>query len=193
MKKQEEALTKEITPVIKQATALTITTPEQMVEATELLSLANKKLDMIEEEEDKVLEPLKEAMKAEKARWSPMKTMLKGAIDSLRSTMSTYQTAMMKKEAEEKARIAERVAKGTLKVETGIKKLDAVVAPVATINTLAGTAGFRTIQQLKITDEKAIPREYLMVDEVKLKAALKAGIRVAGAVLEEVQSVVNRR
>jgi len=191
--KKDEALTKEITPVVAQAHAIVITTPVQMVEATELLSTVNKKLDMVEAEEDRVLLPLKEAMKAEQSRWKPIKTMLKEAIDTLRSNMSTYQTAELKREREEKEKIAARVAKGTLKMETGVRKLDEVEAPASTINTTVGTAGFRTIQKLVIVDEQAIPRKYLMVDEVKLKAALKGGVTVPGAVLEDVQSVVNRR
>lgn len=191
--KRDEALTKEITPVVAQAQAIVITSATQMVEATELLSVVNKKLDMVEAEEDRVLLPLKEAMKAEQSRWKPIKTMLKEAIDTLRGNMSVYQTAELKREREEKERIAARVAKGTLKMETGVRKLDEVETPVSTINTMVGTAGFRTIQKLVIVDEQAIPRKYLMVDEVKLKAALKGGTVVPGAVLEEVQSVVNRR
>lgn len=187
---------KDITPVIRQASTVTsITTQDQMTGATELLSLLNKKLDMVEAEENKVVKPIKEALKAEQDRWKPLKAMLKEGIDILRGSMSAYQTMMVKKQREEEAKIAARIGegKGKIKMETGIKKLDAVERPEEKIVTDVGTAGFRTVQKLKIIDEKLIPREYMIVDEVKLKAALKGGVKVPGAELEEVQSVINRR
>lgn len=182
-----------ITPVVTAATSLTITTPADMTAATELLSTVNKNLDRVTAEEDKVLKPLKEAVKAEQARWKPYKTALESARDAVRKAMSIYQTAEMKRKAEAEAKLAARVEKGTMKIETAARKASELATPEQSVSTDAGMVKFRTVQRLQIDAIDMVPREYLQVDEVKLKAALKAGIKVPGAQLVEEQTPVNYR
>lgn len=182
-----------IHPVVAEATALTISTPGDLIRATDLLSRVNKSLDQVTAEEDKVLKPLKEAVKAEQSRWKPIKTMLEEARDAVRKTMSVYQTAETKRKAEAEARLAARVEKGTMKIETAARKAAELATPVTAVATDAGLVKFRTVQKLVITDEAAIPRAYLVPDEAAIKTALKAGTAVPGASLVEEQVPVNYR
>jgi hypothetical protein len=192
---KEIEIKKEVSPLVAKAQAVTIMSADDMKEATVLLSVVNKKLDAITAEEEKVTKPLNEALKAERARWSPMKTILKDAVSVLRTKMSAYQTAETKRAQEEKARIASRIGdgKGKIKMETAVRKLDEVDSPDTKVQTDAGALTFRATPTLKITDTHAIPREYLVVDEKKLLDALKAGVSVPGAEIEVIQVPVNRR
>jgi hypothetical protein len=183
----------EVTPFVDEANAVAIKDAKTMSGAVEMLSIANKNLDRIKEEKEKVLKPLREAAKAEKARWKGMEDVLKVAVETLRSKIGTYQTEEDRKAKEKEEKLAARVAKGSMKAETAIKKMDTVDRPEEKVATMAGSISFRTDKKLKITKEADIPREYLVVDEKKLLTALKAGIQVPGAEIEEVKVPINRR
>jgi len=55
--------------------------------------------------------------------------------------------------------------------------LPSVAAPEKTTRTEAGSVTVRKVWRFEITDEAAVPREWLMVNEKAIGAAVKAGIR----------------
>ncbi len=186
---------KESTTLAEQAEVLMIVDADSMKSAVSMLSLLNTKNDAIEEEEDKVVAPLKQALKAEQARWKPIKTALGDAIAVIRSKMTVFQTAEIRRAKEEEAVIAARVGagKGKLKVETAVKKFGEIARADKSVISDAGMVKFRTDKKLKIWDETLIPREYLLVNETKILATLKAGTPVEGCAIEEVQTPINIR
>lgn len=188
-----QTIERTVNPIVTTATALTITSDADMPRATELLSQVNKALDQVTDEEDKVVKPLKEALKAEQGRWKPIKTTLESARDAIRTAMSKYQTSVALARKKEEERLASRVTKGTMKMETAAKKLAEAPVPVEAVATASGSIRFRTVQKLVIEDVKAVPREYMVVDEVAVRAALKAGKTVAGCVLVDEQVPMNYR
>jgi len=169
---------KKVSPLAQEADALVIKSPEDMTRATELLSKLNKTMDGVEEEEDKIVGPLKATIKVEQGRWKPFKDALKPAIDSLRKRMGAYQLAEDEKAAAKKAKIAERVGsgKGKLKLETAIEQADAVEGPESKIATENGSVGFRKDRKCEIIDATLVPREYCLPDLVSIRAAMKNGI-----------------
>jgi len=189
-----EIVTKATVPIIERGNTIVIDSPEALVEATEILSQVNKAMDQVKAEKDKVLKPLKELADREKARWEPLESLFKPVIDRIRTQMSAYQTAALKKKAEDDAKIASRVGpgKGNLSPETAIRKMtDNAVEEK--IDTAVGGLSFRESKQLKIVDEKKVPDEYWVIDEKKLLTALKEGIVVPGAEIEIISIPVNKR
>lgn len=186
---------KKVSPLAAEAEALAIKSPEDMKVATELLSRMNKTLDAVEEEEDKVLKPLKEAVKAEQNRWKPFKEMLKPAIESLRKRMGKYQTEADEKAAQDKAKIAERVGpgKGKLKIETAIRKSEEIEGPEATVATESGMVKFRTDKKFEVMDLTMLPYEYLLANEPMIRKAMKEGIELPGVRYFEEKVPVNSR
>lgn len=186
---------REVAPIITEALGVEIKGKEDMKIATELLSKLNKVADKIDEEKAKVLDPLNEARKAEMARWKPLEIQYGKAIEYLRAEISAYQTAEIKRQREEEAKIAARVGegKGKIKIETAVKKMEKIDKPDTMVTTDVGVIKFREQKVIKYIDEKIVPREYLIVDEKKVLDALKAGIVVPGCVLESVQVPVNSR
>lgn len=81
------------------------------------------------------------------------------------------------------ARLAEiakaEEAKAQVVAEMPVVQVEAPVIPKASgpVRTAAGTASVRKRWEFGITDPTAIPREYLVVDEKKLREAIKAGVR----------------
>lgn len=193
--KQVAVIQTEVSPIVTKAKEIVVKDQKSMEAASLMLSELNKHADRIDEEKQKVLKPLNEARTAEINRWKPVLGVLDTAIEHLRGTIGTFQTAETKRVRAEELAIANRVGegKGKLKVETAVKKIEEIEAPEATVNTKAGQVKFREDKVIKITDESRIPREYLVVDEKKLLEALKAGVAVPGAELDIRMTAVNFR
>jgi hypothetical protein len=202
MKKMQEVnditlYKKEITTALTRAESITIKKQEDMEQATTLLSLLNQQNDRIEEEKEKVIKPLNEALKAERARWKPIETELATAITIVRTKLSEFQTLQIKTQREEEAKIASRVApgKGNLTLETAVKKMEALPQVTKKVATDAGLVKFREDTILKITNPQTIPNSYFIrtLDEKRLLADLKAGTTVPGAELDIVMVPLNYR
>lgn len=187
---------REVTPLVERAQAITeLTTDAQVVEATEVLSNLNRTLDAVEAEKEKVLKPLREAAKAEKARWAPIEEMFSAGVAHLRGLLSEYQTRKVKEKEVEEKRILDRVGEGRgyIKPETAIAKLEEMQTPAEKVVAESGALSFRESKQLKVTDPALVPDEYWMIDEKALLADLKKGISVPGAEIEVIQVPVNKR
>jgi len=194
MSKEVAKIEQELAPITEQAKGITIT-DKTLPEAVQTLSRLNKFVDRVKEEKEKITRPLNEALRAERDRWRPVETLYTEAISLLRSKMNTYQTEQVRKQREEEAKIVARVGdgKGHIKAETAVRRLEAVKTPEKEVATTEGLVQFRTKQQLVITDESLIPREYLVVNERLVLESLKKGKKVPGAEIEEVQVAANYR
>lgn len=192
---QELTLQKEITPIVEQARTLEITTPEEMTQASELLSRLNQYSDRIDEEKEKVTKPLNLALKAERGRWKPLEDMYDSAITVIRGKMSRYQTQAVKVIGNKIDTISTRTGEGRghFKIETSARKISEIERPQEKVITNSGMIKFRTDKVLKIVDGSLIPLEYYELNESLILKALKAGVIVPGCVLEEIQVPVNYR
>lgn len=186
---------KEISPLVIKAQALTINNTDDLKQATEILSQLNIRLKAVTDEKEKVTKPINEALKAERLRWKPIETDLEGAIKVIRDAMSAYQTEITRKQTEDEAKIANRIGtgKGKIKIETAATKLDALDKPVESVQAQSGSLKFRPKEQLKITDIKKIPREYLLPNEAAILMQLKNGANIPGCEIEVIQIPINSR
>lgn len=191
--KKEIAIIDEVSPLAERVANLTITNPAEAEAANELLSQANKVLDRIEAEEQKVLRPLLDATAAERARWKTSKDKLKPAIEAIRKLLGAYQSAELARVAEQEAKIAERAAKGQLRPETAVAKMDALEKPSATVATSSGSTKFRPNPNFEVVDLSLVPIAYHLADEVAIRKAMKEGTELPGVRYFVEQIPVNSR
>lgn len=184
---------KTIAPIAEQAQTLTITNDIQLKNAVEILSTLNQYNDKITEEKEKVTKPLNEALKAERARWKPLETMYEQAITLIRSKMTAYQTELVRLQKEKEQKIADRISKGTLKMETGIKKLENLPTVEKEHATEKGLVQFREVKRFEVTDIKALPTEYILPNETAISNAMKLGKEIPGVRYYTEQVPVNYR
>lgn len=186
---------KEVGPLVKQAKDITIASASDLTNSVEYLSRLNQTRDQWIESKEELTKPINQALKEIRARYKPVEEMLDEAIQAVRDEQSRYHTAEMRRQKEEEAKIANKVApgKGHISVETAIKKIDAIEKVDQKVATTSGSVSFREVQVLKITDEKKIPRQFLIIDESALLKALKAGEKVSGAELEIISRPINIR
>lgn len=189
------SIQKSIAPIVTTAASITIVSPQHMTDATELLSLVNKNIDRIEEEREKVTKPLNAALKAENARWKPMRTSLEEARDTIRSKMSLYQTKQKAIADKEAAAIAARIkpGKGNLSPETGVQKIAELDSPTQEVTTDSGSVTFITVKHFEIIALDKLPNDYKLPNETAIRQAMKEGIELPGVRYYETQEPRNSR
>ena len=181
-------MSKQIALITKEVTSLAIEDQPSLEKATLLLSRVNKTIDKLEEERVKVTGPLNAALKAENARFQPYIKQGKDIVKLIKDKMTDYRQV----ELEKQAKIAARVEKGTMKVDTAANKL-AEMNESKAANTSEGAIKFRKKETLHIIDSKDIPLEYFDLNQTRLLKALKEGAVMKGAELITVEIPVNSR
>lgn len=179
MKKQTSIIEK-IEPEIDSIQLVKIVDEKSLASATEVLSQANKYLKDLTADKEKLTAPLNAALKEVRSRYKPIEIKLEGIIANIRQSMSSYQTEQIRLQKAEEDKIAERVAKGTLKPETGIKKMENMDKPVDKVNTQSGKISFKEVEKFEVEDISKLPIEYHLVDEVAIRNAMKANIHLEG-------------
>ena len=183
----------EVRPEVVAANAFQITDAESMQAGVDLMSRLGKGVDMIEGYELKKMGAWKLKIKTITAEVAPMKKSVKAAYQIMRDKVAAYQMKAEEETAAAKAKLAENMMKGQLKPETASAKAALIVAPEATVESAAGSVSFIVTKKLLVTDITAIPAMFMVVDESKLLAALKGGMKVPGAEIKEVKTVRSSR
>jgi hypothetical protein len=193
--------TKELSPFIKKVSilesevnSLEIRSNEDMKKATVLLSNLNKYGDKVMEMKEKLTKPINESLKAIREMFKPVEV-YKGMIETIRSRMSVWQTSEINRMRSEEAKIAARVGegKGKLRIETAVKKMDAIDKVEKEVATDQGLVQFREVKKFRVPDISKLAIEYHMVDEKKIQDTMKNGIELIGVEYYTEQIPVNYR
>ena len=174
------AIDKRINPMQSAAEELVIKDEADEIAANELLSNINKVGDALEADKQKIYAPAWAAVVAIREKYKPREDIIKNAVALVRRKMTEYRTEAKRIADEKAAKIAERVAKGQLKVDTGVRKMDEINAPVGAVNSTAGSTRFKTVQCFEVETKEKLPMEYLMADEVAIRKAMDKGIKLPG-------------
>lgn len=169
-----------IAPIVAVANGLEIVDNVSMKVAVETLSEINKRLDFVVEWKEKKTKPLNEALKVIRAETKPIETELENAKENLRTKMTIFQTEQVRVQKEEQAKIADRVSHGTLKIETGVKKLSEIDVVEKEVATDAGLVQFAEVKCFEVTNLASVPVDYILPNEVAIRNAMKLGKEIAG-------------
>lgn len=194
MSRKEEtsiSIIEQLQPEIESIGNIKIVDEQSLTKATEVLSQANKYAKQLEEDKQKITKPINDALKEIRARYKPLENKLEDIILNIRKSMTSYQTEQMRLQKIEEEKIANRVAKGTLKVETGIRKLEELPQTADKIATQSGKISFKTVKKFEVIDITLIPHKYLIVNETAIRDAMKAGIELPGVKYFEEQVPIN--
>jgi len=181
-------MSKQITLIAKEVSSLVIEDQEGLTTATTYISKVNKIVDKLEEERVKKTGPMNAALKAVNADYQPFIKEGKAIVTSIKDKMVQFRASELLKQE----KIAARVAKGTMRIDTAANKLE-TMNDSASANTVDGSVKFRKTQQLKVTDLTQIPDKYFDLNESLLLKDLKDGTKIAGAEIEIVEIPVNFR
>jgi len=142
-----------ITKAENYANELVIKTDDDQKKATVALSELNKIGDEVTRRKEEITKPLNAAIKSVRDLFKPLEVGHTEAVQAIKTKLAQYHDVKRKEEEEKQAKIAARVAKGTLKPETGAKKL-AEVAPVEkNVKTDEGAVQYRKVSVATITKQ----------------------------------------
>lgn len=175
------------------AQALTIEKDEDMTGATELLTKINLAGDMIKKRKEEITKPLNEALKSARDLFRPLEEAQQNAKNIVAEKMIAYRRAVEENRRKEEAKLAARVEKGTMKMETAQRKMEELPQEQKSVKTDAGAVSFKETPVPVIFDEAQIPRQYLVPDMVKINKAVRAGIEIPGIKVEMRTDLSNRR
>jgi vacuolar-type H+-ATPase catalytic subunit A/Vma1 len=171
-----------------QVELLCVTNNAGYQEANGLLRLVITQRKSIKDSFAKLKKPFNEAMDNLRAEESKALEPLLNAESAIKKLMTDYDTLQQKKAEEERKKLeaaAKQMSDSGLEIQTVVK----VEAPKAT-----GTS-YRITYDFDIVDINLIPREFLSVDEVKIRkvvTAMKEQTNIPGIKVKQVKTQVTR-
>lgn len=198
-KEQKDNVKSQIVSLAKAAVKYgVIKTDDDMKEASEQINLVSAKIKELEEKRKSLVGPLNDVVKTLnndfKEFTNPLTTLLNGLKKSVGSYLDKKDREaklLAEKEAAKIEKKEEKLAdalssKNPLEREMAQQKIDTMkntaeqkvneVMP-GKINTGAGSVSSKMLWKFEITNPTAVPVNYLMIDEAKIKQAIKDGIR----------------
>jgi hypothetical protein len=102
--------------------------------------------------------------------------------------MLAFNQAELDKAKVQTEKITEKVETGKMSFEKAADKIQEIT-PEKNVESKSGAVQFRTVKEVVIEDENKVPREYLMLDMVKIRKVALAGVEIAGVKVVEKQVV----
>lgn len=196
--------TQEISSIAQQVQTLVaerpprITTDAELTAATGWLAQVRKRRKEIEEFFDRLIKPFRQAIAEHKRQCDNLLAPLRTEESAQNGEILRYRQeqarqaaeAQRRAEAQYDRRVERAMEKG--KDPALVKPPPVVAAPAKTVETDGAKVTFRKIRKFRVRNPDEVPREYWVIDEVKIGKAVRAGIQVPGCdVWEEETSAVS--
>jgi hypothetical protein len=176
MAKQEiELIENSIKPIIKQADILVVETEDDVDTASQFLRKIKDAEIILEDKRKEFTAPLNTSLKAINSTFKEMKEPLILARDSIQVKILSWRKEEQRKKDEEAKRLAEIVSKE--KEEGNLEEIEPVKLEPEKIKTNIGNTQVRKYWNFKVFNVEDIPREYLQLNETKVRTAIRNGVR----------------
>lgn len=166
---------RQVTTISNQAGDLYIDSTESLSQATDILSKIKTASKDVKNRKEEITKPLNEALKSARSLFKPLEDDLSVAEKTIKTKMLDYSNEVERKAAEQAAKLEKRVEKGTMRVDTAMRKMDDIETVGSSVQGENGSIQFRTVRNIKIVDPTKIPLKYLMNE--KVLAAISASVR----------------
>jgi len=171
----------QVTKLNNTANEITITSPEENGSAMELKAKLKDIGNQIKERKEAITKPINDSLKSIRALFAPLETAYETAEALVGRKLLDYKRKTDEEARVKEAKIAASFEKGNIKAETAERKIEQIQRVEKTVQTDHGKVQFRIIQKMRITDLNLVPDSYWIIDEVKLRKDVLAGIVVPGA------------
>lgn len=187
--KELAPLKAQVTKLENQASAVTITTAEEMTNSIDLVKKLKEAGSIIKEKKEAITKPLNEALKKARELFKPIEEQYETAEKILKGKILEYEAKVSEEARIAEEKIAARVDKGTLKLETAEKKIDQIERVEKTTQGAVGQGQFKIIRKVRYGELKNLTKEdlfflvnegYVEWNEVKARGAALNGIVIPG-------------
>lgn len=159
-----------ITKAESYANGLVIKTDDDQKKATIALSELNKISDEITKRKEDITKPLNAALKSARDLFKPIEAGHAEVVRIIKGKLIAYHDEKVAAEKKEQDKIAARVAKGTLKPETAVRKLDEVAPVEKNVKTEAGALQYKKVAVVRIV------KDITNLQDAEILAHAKAGL-----------------
>lgn len=166
---------RQVTTISNQAGDLFIDSNESLAQATDILSKIKTASKDVKNRKEEITKPLNDALKSARSLFKPIEDDLATAERTIKGKMLDYSNEVERKAAEQAAKLEKRVEKGTMRVDTAMRKMDDIETVGSSVQGESGSIQFRTVRNIKIVDPTKIPLKYMMNE--KVLAAISAAVR----------------
>lgn len=166
---------RQVTTAVNRANDITIDSQESLASAADILKAVKDAGKVVKSEKEKITKPLNDALKNARDLFRPIEDDLKKGEAIIKDKMIDFEAEVEAKRAEEAARLERRVEKGTMRVDTAMRKMDDLETVDQTVKGAKGSVTYREVRKVKVVDPTKIPLKYLM-DE-KVIAAIETAVR----------------
>ena len=173
---------------IQRATVVTIKDDVGYATAGEALRQVKALIEQAEDERTNIVKPINDGVKRINEFFKKLTAPAKAYEAELKIGLVHYQDTKRQLEMEKAEKEAKRLEKRSPEAAADLRQAAAERAVVPAVEGV----GLRKTWTYEIEDEAAIPREFLMVDEKKLRAyavAMKDSAKVAGVRFKEVTGI----
>ncbi len=174
--KEIAVVEKKVNKTVALAESVVVSTDEEMLKAGELRKEIKDLGKEIEARKKEITDPLNKALKSARDLFRPLEDGFATAEKLLTGKMLSYQKKQDDKRKEVEAKTLADLESGKIKESTAEKRLEKAPEPIKRSEDFHT----RTVKKFRIVDPLAIPRQYLVPDEVKIRGAMMAGTEVAG-------------
>lgn len=182
----------QISKLENQANALTITTPEEYGNAIDIVSKLKDTGSQIKEKKESITKPLNEALRNVRDIFKPVEIQFENAERIIKDKLLAYKRKSDEEARAKEAKIAAQAEKGTIKIETAEKKMDAIERVETTTRGKVGEVQIRKVKKVRITNESLIPRQYLVPDMVVIRRDALSGVPITGVEVYEEDLIAAR-
>ena len=183
----------QVTKLETQAQAVTIATQEDYSNAADLIARLKETGSKIKTTKESITKPLNEALKNARNLFAPIEEQFEKAESIVKTKLLAYKRKVDDEAREAEAKIAARVEKGTMKLETAERKTEAIERVETTTRGKIGEVQVRKVKKVRIVDAAALPREYLVPDEVLIRKDALGGKQIPGVEVFEEETIAAGR
>jgi len=187
--KEVEVYRSQLSDLEIKANELSIASPEENAIALEFKAKIDKTGKEIKVKKEAITKPINASLRMIRELFAPLEDMFNNADTIVGGKLLAYKRKVDEETRKKEEQLAARAEKGTMKMETVERKMAELPKTQKTVDTGAGRVQFRKLKRVRITDLKLIPKQYWIIDEVKLKKDVLDGVQVPGAEIYEIETV----
>ena len=163
---------------------ITIKDESTLSQAIDFLKKIKETGKIIKEKKELITKPLNEGLRNARDMFRPIEDNYFIAEKNVKAKILEWNNEQERIRRQKEEKLAKRVDKGTMKMETAVKKIEQM--PEVSNKGQAGKVSFKTIRRVVVMDENVLPRKYLIPDMVKIRKYAFSGAKIEGVkVVEE--------
>lgn len=180
MEKTLTPIKSRITKMITVVDTLIVKDEKTQAEATTILSGIKDVQKKIKLHKDARVKPINQSLKLIRADYKPLEEYCSEAENTVKQKMIEYHRIQETERIAKEEKLAKRVEKGTMKMETATKKLEEEPEVKTHIATDKGSATIRKVKMFKVVDIISLPIEFHLPDITAIRRKMSEGVEVAG-------------